>query len=351
MNDNGMNRRQLLRGAALLGTTVAGLSGRAAPAQTARPARPKTAPLIGAEMAVMDTVLGKKGRLVEAEATYTVPLPRADLKVSIHGDPVPTALGFGGWVSVKRTLDGKMAVLMSDAVLLQDEVNPLISAAQANGLEVSAIHNHFFYEEPRIFYMHVHGMSAEPSDLIRRYANAIRATKLFPANQPPAGPPPARTGKEIFDLPVLDRIIGYTGVVNGPTYKYTIGRDDLFVTAMGAHLTAAIGLNTWAAFAGTSDSAHIAGDFAMLEPEVNPVIAALRRSNLEVVATHNHMLGDAPRMVFLHYYGRGPATTLAQGFRTAVNELGKHGASGAGPGSRPGGTNTGTGRGNNNGHR
>ncbi len=237
---------------------------------------------------------------------------------------MPIPFGFGGWVAVKHTLDGRSAVLMSDTVLLQEEVNPLISAAQANGLEVSAIHNHFFYEEPRIFYMHVHGMGSV-ADLATRYAAAIRATKLFPANQPPAGAAPARTGKEIFDLPALDRIVGTTGVVNGPTYKYTIGRDDLFVTAMGAHLTAAIGLNTWASFAGTSDSAHIAGDFAMLEPEVNPVIAALRRNNIEVVATHNHMLGDNPRMVFLHYLGRGPAATLAQGFRAALNELGRHG--------------------------
>jgi hypothetical protein len=118
--------------------------------------------------------------------------------------------------------------------------------------------------------------------------------------------------------------VGTTGTVNGPTYKYTIGRDDLFVTAMNAHLTAAIGLNTWASFAGTADNAHIAGDFAMLEPEVNPVIAALRKNNLEVVAVHNHMLGDAPRMVFLHYLGRGPALRLAQGFRAGLNELGKH---------------------------
>ena len=256
----------------------------------------------------------KKGSYIEAEGVYTVPLPRADLKVKIKGEPVPTPLGFGGWVSVKKTLDGKSAVLMSDTVLLMEEVNPLIDAAHANGLEVSAIHNHFFYEEPRIFYMHVHGMG-DAADLARRYAAAIQTTKLFPANQPPATQPLARTGQEIFDLPALDRIIGNTGKVNGPTYKYTLGREDLTVQAMGAHITKSIGLNTWAAFAGEADAAHIAGDFAMLEPEVNPVIQALRRSNIEVVAVHNHMIGEQPRMMFLHYYGRGAATTLAQGFQ------------------------------------
>ena len=213
---------------------------------------------------------------------------------------------------------------MSDTVLLADELNPLISAMQENGLEVSAIHNHFMYEEPRIFYMHVHGMGSSV-ELIQKYASAIKDTKLFPTNQPPAAPPPARTGKDRFDIPALDAIVGKSGVVNGPTYKYTIGRDDLRVLAMGAEMTAAIGFNTWASFAGDKESAHIAGDVAMLEPEVNAVIKALRKSNLEVVSLHHHMLGENPKIIFLHYYGSGPAATLAQGFRSALDELGKHG--------------------------
>ena len=324
METRTMNRRAALRAAGLLG--VAGAASLSQSAEAQGRTRPgKTPPLGKEEMASVDAALGKKGTYVEAQATYTTPLPRNDLKMTVKGEPVPIPFGFGGWVSVKKTLDGRSAVLMSDTVLLQEEVNPLISAAQAQGLEVSAIHNHFFYEEPRVFYMHVHGMGSV-AELATRYAAAIRATKLFPANQqPPAGAAPARTGKEIFDLPALDKVVGHTGVVNGPTYKYTIGRGDLFVTAMGAHLTAAIGLNTWASFAGTADSAHVAGDFAMLEPEVNPVIKALRANNIEVVATHNHMLGDTPRMVFLHYYGRGPALALARGFRAGLNELGKHG--------------------------
>jgi hypothetical protein len=188
-------------------------------------------------------------------------------------------------------------------------------------LEISAIHNHFFYEQPRIFYMHLHGMG-NAGDLAKSYAAAIKETKLFPANQPQTNAP-TRTAKEIFDLPALDKIAGYTGAVNGASYKYTVGRDDLTVTAMGAEMTAAIGLNSWAAFAGKPGAAHVAGDIAMLEPEVNAVIKALRRNNLEVVALHNHMLGDNPRIIFLHYYGRGAADKLAQGFRAALDELGK----------------------------
>ena len=281
----------------------------------------KTPALSAQEQDAIATALGKKGNYNEVQATYNVSLPRNDLKISVKGEAVPISFGFGGWVAFKKTLDGKNTMLMSDTVLLQEEVNPLISAAQGAGLEVSAIHNHFFYEEPRIFYMHLHGMGAA-ADLANRFANAIRSTKLFPANQPtPSGSSPSAS--ELFDLAALDTIVSHKGAANGSTYKYTVGRDDLTIKAMGAELTAAIGLNSWASFAGSKDNAHIAGDIAMLDYEVNAVIKALRASNLEVVALHNHMLGDDPHMIFLHYYGRGPALGLAKGFRSALDVLGK----------------------------
>ncbi len=275
-------------------------------------------------MAAVDQALGKKGNLVQEQGVYTVPLPRNDLKITIEGEPVPIPFGFSGWVSFKKTRDGRSTVMMSDCVLLPEEVNRVISAAHANGIEISAIHNHFFYEEPRVFFMHVHAMG-DPGDLARRYSSAIRPSRLHPSNQPPAGPPPARTGKDLFDVARLDRITGYQAAVNGPTIKYTVGRSDLTVMAMGAEITAAMGLNSWAALAGSMDRARVAGDIAMLEPEVNPVIRALRKSNLEVVALHHHMIGEDPRILFLHYYGAGPAAQLAQGFRAALDELGKHG--------------------------
>ena len=334
MNQPHLTRRQALRATALLGT-AAFID---IPAVEASLVKYKTPALSVAEITAIETAMGKKGTYKEAEATHTTPLPRNDLKVTVKGDAVPIPFGFGGWVSIKKTVDGKTAMLMSDTVLLQEEVNPLISAAQANGLEVSAIHNHFFYEEPRIFYMHLHGMGT-PADLAKKFAATISQSKLAPANQPKtaATNPAAQsgnnatgtvappTGKEDFDLPALDAIVKYTGVVNGPTYKYTVGREDLTIMAMGAEMTPSIGLNSWAAFAGNKEQAHIAGDIAMLEPEVNPVIKALRKNNLEVVALHHHMIGDDPHIIFLHYYGRGPAPTLAQGFREALNELGKHG--------------------------
>jgi hypothetical protein len=319
MKTSNLSRRQVLQATAVLGTSLL-LPLNKLDAMAPPPG--KTPGLTPEEIASIESALGKKGAYKEAEAVHTTPIPRNDLKMKIKGEPVPIPFGFGGWVSFKKTMDGKSAMVMSDNVLQQDEVNALISAAHANGLEIAAIHNHFFYEEPRMFYMHIHGMGGV-AELAKKYANTIRDSKLFPANQPAPGPPPAMTGKENFDIPALDAIIKNTGTVNGPTYKYTIGRSDLKVTAMGVEMTTNIGLNSWASFAGKQSDAHIAGDIAMLQSEVNDVIRALRRNNLEVVAVHNHMLMDNPHMIFLHYYGKGLAATLAQGFRAALNELGK----------------------------
>jgi hypothetical protein len=322
MNEKNISRRQMLQSVAALGALgVVGVNGFETKTEAANFA--KTPALSPEEITAIEMAIGKKGKYLEAESVYTVPLPRNDLKITIKGEAMPISFGFGGWVSVKKTMDGKSAVIMSDTVLLQEEVNPLISAAQANGLEIGAIHNHFFYEEPRIFYMHLHGMG-DVATLAKSYAAAIKETKLFPANQPPAATaPPTRTAKEIFDLPALDKIVGYTGAVNGTTYKYTVGRIDQTITAMGAEMTANIGLNSWAAFTGSADAAHIAGDIAMMETEVNSVIRTLRSNNLEVVALHHHMLGDNPKTIFLHYYGRGEAAKLAGAFRAVLNELGK----------------------------
>jgi Domain of Unknown Function (DUF1259) len=330
MRTDPLTRRSMLRRTGLLLGSASALAGIRSVSQVSAAStagtESKTPPLSKDAMAAMDTALGgKKGSYVEKEGVYTTPLPRNDLKVTIKDELVPIGFGFGGWVSIKRTLDGDRTMLMSDTVLLQEEVNPLISAAQDHGLQVTAIHNHFFYESPRIFYMHLHGMG-DAAELAAKYGAAIQGTKLHPSNQPPAtASSGGSTAKEAFDLAALDKAIGLTGKVNGPIYKYVVGRDDLHVIAMGAEVTTAIGLNTWAAFAGNSDSAHIAGDVAMLESEVNPTIQALRQHNLEVVAVHQHMLEEQPRVIFLHYYGHGPALALAEGFRAALDQLGSKG--------------------------
>jgi len=277
-----------------------------------------------AEYQQVVTALGKQGDF--KDNVLKVNIPRNDVKVTVAGVPTPTPFGFGGWVAMTKG-DGGHQVLMGDLVLLQEEVNPVMSALLDNGLEVTALHNHFFRDEPRMFYMHVHGHGAA-AELARKLKPAIdligKGRSAPPAPTATTGTAPANANA--LDTARLVQIVGATGEQNGAVYKFTIGRPDLKVTEMGAPINARMGLNTWAAFTGTSEKAAIGGDVAMLAGEVTPVLKALRKNGLDVVAIHHHMTSDKPTVFFLHYWGTGPADKLAQGFKAAVDELGKHGA-------------------------
>jgi hypothetical protein len=268
------------------------------------------------------TVLGKQGDY--KANVLKVNIPRNDLKVTVAGVATPTPFGFGGWVAMTKG-DHGMDVLMGDLVLTQDEVNPVMSALLTNGLEVTALHNHFFWEEPRVFYMHVHGMGT-PEALAQKLKPALALIGKTAAAAP-AGPAAAAAGPRL-DTAMLARIAGHEGEQTGDVYKITVGRDDLTVKDMGAVINARMGLNTWAAFVGTPEKAAIAGDVAMLAREVTPVLKALRENGLDVVAIHHHMTDTEPSIYFLHYWGVGPAEQLARSFRAALDQLGKPAATG-----------------------
>jgi hypothetical protein len=244
-------------------------------------------------------------------------IPRNDLKISVQGFSTPTPFGFAGWVSMTKS-DAGSDVVMGDLVLLQEEVNPVLSALLDNGIDVTALHNHFFWDEPHVYYMHVHGMG-KASDLARRLKPGLdligHVKPETPAAASTAGPP--------IDTAKLAKIVGHEGEQTGNVYKITVGRDDLGMKEHGATINARMGLNTWAAFVGTQEDAAIAGDVAMLESEVTPVLKALRKNGIEVVAIHHHMTGNRPMVIFLHYWGRGPAEKLATGFKGALDQLGK----------------------------
>ncbi len=250
-----------------------------------------------------------------------VNIPRSDVAVTVAGVKTPTPFGFGGWIAMTRGT-GEVHVMMGDLVLLEREVNPVMSALLDNGLDVTALHNHFFFDEPRMYYMHVHG-EGRPMDLARKVKPAL---DLIGKGRTPAPPSAASSGSAggKIDTARIAKIVGVDGEQTGDVYKITIGRDDLKISEMGAPINARMGLNTWAAFVGSDQNAAIAGDIAMLASEVTPVLKALRRNGLEVVSIHQHMLDTRPMVYFLHYWGTGPADTLARGFKAAVDELGKH---------------------------
>jgi Domain of Unknown Function (DUF1259) len=264
--------------------------------------------------------LGKQGDF--KDKVLKVNIPRNDVKVTVAGVATPTPFGFGGWVAMTKG-DGGHDVLMGDLVLLQDEVNRVMSALLDNGFDVTALHNHFFWDEPRMFYMHVHGHGT-PAELAQKLKPAIDLIGKGGAAAAPAAAPATATAPSL-NAAKLAEIVGAQGEQSGAVYKITLPRNDVKVVEMGAAINARMGLNTWAAFTGTNDKAAIAGDVAMLEDEVTPVLKALRRNGLDVVAIHHHMTNERPMIVFLHYWGTGPAEKLATGFRAAVNELGKHG--------------------------
>ena len=266
--------------------------------------------------------LDKKGDY--KNRVFKVGIPRNDLQVNVDGVDTPTAFGFGGWLAMTKGKNG-LDVMMGDLVLLQDEVNPVMSALLNNGLEVTALHNRFFWEEPRIFYMRVQGRG-KAMELAKKVKPALDliGNDAAGASQSEIN---VDFAKGALDTAALSRIIGHAGEQNGQVYKITVGRDDLRVDAMGARINSRMGLNSWAAFYGSDGRAVIAGDVAMLENEVTPVLRALRAHELDVVAIHHHLTGSRPMVIFLHYWGQGQAVKLAEGFKAALDQLGR-GASG-----------------------
>lgn len=258
----------------------------------------------------VEQILGTPGQV--QEGALVVPFPRSDIKVTIHGESVPTSFGFGSWTAWKRT--GNETMVMGDLVLLEKEINPVISALAEADINVSALHNHFLGEKPRILYMHIHGMG-QAGALARGIRKALDKTGT------PRSHPVETSGSPAIDTKRIEEIIGHPGHVGGGIFKIVVGRQG--VRMHGVELTSSMGLNSWVAFIGTNERAHVAGDIAMTANEVNPVIRALRKHGIRILAVHNHMLDEEPRIFFLHYWGTGRTENLARAFHDALGQLKK----------------------------
>jgi len=261
----------------------------------------------------IEALTGMKGKLNEKEGVFKVSFPRTDLHVKVAGVAMTPPMGLTAWAAFQ--LMDQHAMVMGDMVLLEDQVNPVMSTALDNGLDVTALHNHFFWDSPKVMFMHIGG-SGDPEQLaaaVGKVFATIKATSGGKGQKPFAKLSPARTK---LDPKKIDAILGITGELKDGVYKATIGRS---TTMDGHEMGNAMGVNTWAAFVGRDDHAVVDGDFAMLESELQPVLKALRRAGINIVAIHNHMTGESPRIMFLHYWGIGPTEQLASGLKAALN--------------------------------
>jgi hypothetical protein len=266
----------------------------------------------------IERIMGMKGKFSNGE--YKITIPQNDLSIEVDGFKIIPAMGLGTWIDFAPSSDG--AMIMGDIVITETDLKPVQQEIIRQGLTISAIHNHFVRNHPNVMYMHLGGSG--PAEQIAQKAKAVLdKVKEVRGGDPSKGIASNGTVENTLDTKRLDEILGYKGEMSKGIYKYTISRPDVNLTEHGVHVTTFMGFNTWAAFQGTPDHAAVAGDFTMLEDEVAPVIKALIENGIEVVAVHNHMVHEQPRIFFLHYWGVGNAENLAKGLKAALDQTRK----------------------------
>ncbi|HZZ25434.1 MAG TPA: DUF1259 domain-containing protein [Roseiarcus sp.] len=263
----------------------------------------------------VDLVFGRTAAVSGAVHRYG--LPRSDLKVSLDGVQLKSGFALGGWVAFEPM--GDKAMMMGDLVLTESEINPVMSKLLAQGLQVTALHNHLIRANPPTFYMHVAG-TGDPAQLARLVRAALEESKTpFDVN-PPAEAATASANVD-FDTAKVDVAIGHKGKANGGVYQFGIPRADSIKMggmAVPGAMGTAIGINFQPTGGG---KAAITGDFVALSSELNPLIAALRDNGIEVTAIHNHMVGEEPRAFFVHFWANDDAIKLAHGLGAALKTV------------------------------
>jgi hypothetical protein len=280
--------------------------------------------LAALDTAKIDNLTGLKGKLNEKEGVYKITSPRSDVKVAVDGWTMPPFMGLGTWAAFTETKDG--AMVMGDTVLFEDEVNPAMSVALENGLSVTALHNHFFFDHPKVYFMHIEGegTTEQLATTVRKMYDKIKEIRA--ANPQPKDSFGA-TGlpeKNSISAEPLNKIFGMSGEPNNGMVKFTIGRP---ATMHGVKIDNAMGVNTWMAFAGSDENAVVDGDFAVTEDELQPALKAIRVGGINIVAIHSHMAHEQPRILFFHYWGKGPAKKLAEAVQGALLASGLSGVS------------------------
>jgi hypothetical protein len=266
----------------------------------------------GLDTVRIDELTGLKGKMNEKEGVYKVTFPRNDVKVVVDGWTMPPFMGLGTWAAFTKGAHTE-AMVMGDTVLFEDEVNSAMSAALDNGLSVTALHNHFFFDQPKVFFMHIEGEGTieKLASAVRKVydtTKAIRGLNSKPTESFSVVGEPSLPEKNSITAGPLNEIFGTQSESKDGMVKFTIGRP---AKMHGVMIDKDMGVNTWAAFAGSDDNAVVDGDFAVTEDELQPVLRSLLKDKINIVAIHQHMTLEEPRIMFFHYWGRGRAKDLA----------------------------------------
>ncbi len=273
------------------------------------------------DSATIARTVGHTGTYIAAENVYKIAVPRTDVAVTVDAAPMPPFMGLTSWVAFHPGHTANSLMLMGDLVLFEDEVNPVMSALFEHGLEVTALHNHFFYAKPMVFFMHVGG-DGDASTLARGVRAALDTIYAIRTKRPePASgfDHPALASKSSLDSKEFEEVFHTTPAESNGMVKVVVGRT---ATMDGHTVGKEMGVNSWAAFMGTDSLAEVDGDIVTEQGELQPVLRSLRKDGINVVAIHNHMDDEAPRYIFLHYWGIGNARQLAKSVESAFEKLG-----------------------------
>jgi hypothetical protein len=273
--------------------------------------------LISLDTSKIEQLTGIKGKLDAVEGVIKVSQPRTDISVTVAGVKMTPQMGLTSWASFQTV--GDHVMLMGDMVLQEDQINPVMSAALNNGLEVTALHNHFLWDTPKIMFMHVGGMG-NLEMLATGVGKVFAKVKETQSNKKPLPAISFDAARTSLDPKPIEAIIGVPAEKVGDVYKVTLGR----TTQMDGHSAGkTMGVNTWAVFAGSNEKAIVEGDFAMLESELQGVLKALRGADIAITSIHHHMVNETPKIVFLHYWGAGSVSKLAKAIKTALDTQAK----------------------------
>jgi hypothetical protein len=263
-----------------------------------------------------------------ADGSVKASFPRKDVDVTVDGWKLPPFMGLTSWAAFAPAKAGVAdAMVMGDLVLFADEVNPVMSVLLENGVEVTALHNHFFYDVPNVYFMHIggEGSVAGLGKAVRLAMDKVAEIRKHAPKPSTKYGAPALPAKSNIDASKIEAALGVKGQAKDGMFKAVMGRQT--TAACGCPAGKAEGVNTWSAFAGTSDNAVVDGDFAVSDSELQSVLKTLRGAGVNVVAIHHHMTGETPRILFVHYWGRGKAEDLAGTIRKALDQTAWEGKS------------------------